>query len=619
MGMVHLIRELRRRRVFRLAGIYLIGAWLVLQIADVTFAPLGLPSWTMTAVIWLVVVGFPIALLLSWRYDITSEGLVRIDSGGAEAGRSLSLTSTDYLILAGVLVVVVFATYTMVGVFRGQAEGAGNSAALPLRADAIAVLPFVNMSADPEDEYFSGGVAEEILNALAQVSQLQVIARTSSFAFKDQDTNIREIAQALGAKNIVEGSVRRAGEKLRITAQLIDASSGIHLWSDTYDRQLGDVFAIQSDIAGQIVAALRQELNLSLGEPSGSVATTADVEAYDHYLHGIHYFWQRGKEPVEMAIEQFRKAVELDPEFAAAWAALAGAYNVSDAHGADVGDQDPWNLAEAAAERAVALDDGLAQGWQVLANVRGFRLGDTETGMQYIRKAIEADPNDLNVIHGMSEGPAYAGLVKVSLNWSRKGYEMDPNSALRSVMLGRALLLSGHYDRAREFFEQGRERGYFDWRVWAWGLWARLEQEDFDAAGQWLAERPVEVTAPTKEAEQAYMVARRQPSEQNIQAAAKLIASAYEGKEAGPQIDGDYAAYLLVSMGAIEQAFELYEQRKGQGLRLPTTMWWLPSHQAFRRDPRFVDLVEYEALPGIWRELGWPEFCAPKGDTLTCN
>jgi TolB-like protein len=619
MGMMRLIRELRRRRVFRLAGIYLIGAWVVLQIADVTFEPIGLPAWTMTALIWLVVVGFPVSLLLSWRYDITSEGLVRIEADGLEESAGVALKPSDYAILAGVFAVAVFTTYALVGVFRTDSLDAVNDGELALRADAVAVLPFVNLSSEMGDEYFSDGVAEEILNALTQISQLKVIARTSSFAFRNKEADIREVARRLGAKNIVEGSVRRAGDRLRITAQLIDASSGTHMWSNTYDRELGDVFTIQIDIAKQIVSAMRRELNLSFGEPALSTASTANIEAYDHYLHGIHYYWQRGKEPVERAIEQLRKAVELDSEFAAAWAALAGAYNVARAHRADIGEDDPWDLAEAAAQRAVELDEGLAQAWLVLANVQGFRLGDTETGVRYIRKALEADPNNLNVIHTMSEGPSVAGLVEVSLDWARRGYEVDPNTPLRSVMLGRALLLNGQFDRALEFLAEARERGYFDWRVWTWALWAKLESGDFDAAERWLVERPFEVSAATRLADQAYLKARRQPSAENVKAAVDRIMVAYQGDEDGPKMDENHAAYLLVSMGAIVQGFELLEMEKRRGASLGTTKWWLPSHREFRQDPRFVALVKAEALEEIWFELGWPEFCSPLGDSFTCH
>jgi TolB-like protein len=620
MALSAFIRELRRRRVFRLAGIYLIGTWLLLQVADVTFAPIGLPPWAMTALVWVVVVGFPIALFLSWRYDLTSDGLVRIAPLRGAVADDQSLKPVDYGILVCVLLAAGLVTSTLIGHIRQRGEATTTLSELPIRLDAVAVLPFVNMSGVADDEYFSDGVAEEILNALAQVSQLKVIARTSSFAFKDQTTDIREIARRLGARNIVEGSVRRAGNRLRINAQLIDALSGTRLWSQSYDRELVDVFEVQEDIAEQIVVAMRAELGIALSEPAGISAATDNVEAYDRYLLGNHYYWQRGKEPVEKAIELFREAIELDPDFAPAWAALSAAYNSAPAHGVSIEGAHPHDLAEQAAERAIELDDTLGLAWMVLGNVKPRpRYRNFEAAAPYLMKAVEVSPYEPTVVHWMWEGMMGVGRLQEALRYAELGYELDPMSRLRSVALGHASMINGLYDRAVRLIDQARERGLYDHYIWNIGLQARLEARDFDAAEAWLAERPSDANEETLAADRAYLRARRNPSAGNIEHAAGVIMTAYRGHGDGPRIDGDHAFYLLASMGATDAAYELTDKRLDLGAFVDPTDWWLPSTRSFRTDPRFIELAEQLRLPGFWRQYGWPDECRPTGDSFVCG
>lgn len=280
-----LISELRRRKVMRVALAYIIIAWVLIQVADATFEHLPLPSGSETLVIVLLLIGFPLALVLAWAYEFTPGGLKR-ESPEAEQQETGRLEKAK----------------------PGPPEA------------SIAVLPFMDMSPDRDQDYFCDGVAEEILNTLARIKDLHVASRTSSYRFKGQAMDVADIAAKLGVRTVLEGSVRKAGDKLRITAQLIDAVSGFHLWSARYDRGIEDIFSIQDEIAANIAEVLEVRL-----APCECVSTKS-VDAYEYYLQGWNYFHRVGPKNMAMARHLFSKAIELDPAFAKAWAGLAESY-----------------------------------------------------------------------------------------------------------------------------------------------------------------------------------------------------------------------------------------------------------------------------------------------------
>jgi adenylate cyclase len=267
--------EIKRRKVVRVVIAYLIVGWGLIQIADVTLEPLHLPDWAGTLVIWLIALGFPIAVILAWVLDVTPEG-VKVTSPAAEDDKP------------------------------GDAS--------------IAVLPFVNMSGNPENEYFSDGLSEELLNLLARLQSLRICSRTSSFALKGKDLDMPSIAKQLGVRNVLEGSVRRSGDRVRITAQFIDAVEDRHLWSEIYDRDLQDIFAVQDEIATHIVEALK--LTMTPDEHEAMQSTTDDVNALDYYLRGREQFHRTEPGHLEKSREMFEAAIRIDPEYALAWAGL---------------------------------------------------------------------------------------------------------------------------------------------------------------------------------------------------------------------------------------------------------------------------------------------------------
>jgi TolB-like protein len=276
-------QELKRRNVVRVAAAYAVVAWLLIEVSDTIFPRLGFPDWTVTFIIVLVALGFPLALFLSWAYELTPEGVKRTEEVPVEASVTrLTGRRLDFAII-GVMALAI-------GWLSWEQFGPGGEA----REASIAVLPFVDMSADGDQEYFGDGLSEEILNLLAGIRELKVSGRTSSFSFKGTNVSIPEIGRTLGVAHVLEGSVRRSGDDLRITAQLVEAGTGFHLWSDTYDRRMVDVFAIQDEIAGAIADALRLTLVASAHE-------TADLEAYDLYLMARTLIYGRSVEGLNEA------------------------------------------------------------------------------------------------------------------------------------------------------------------------------------------------------------------------------------------------------------------------------------------------------------------------------
>ena len=316
------IKELKRRNVIKVAIAYAIAAWLLIQIVATTFPILKLPDWSTTLVTVLILIGFPLALILAWAYEMTPEGLKKEkDVDRAESITHITGRKLDFIII-GVLAValIVFAVERFVLLpDRPPATDALQEIIATEVQQSIAVLPFVNMSPDPDQAYFSDGPSEEILNLLAKIPELKVIARTSSFSFKGKNEDVRNIGEVLGVNTVLEGSVRKSGDRMRITAQLIDVSDGANIWSETYDRTMTDIFAVQDDVAAAIIEALQIHVGAipTRGRPTGS------SEAYTLFLMGRTLLnAQNGRD----AIVLLRRATELDPEFGEAYELLAYSY-----------------------------------------------------------------------------------------------------------------------------------------------------------------------------------------------------------------------------------------------------------------------------------------------------
>jgi TolB-like protein len=415
--------ELKRRNVFRVAIFYGAGAWLVLQVADVVLEILDAPEGSLRVIAIIAALGFPLALLMAWAFEITPEGIKResevdrdkYDSG--RANRRLDIATIGVLVVAiGLLAWSHFAGRDpRPDVLDGP------------RDLSIAVLPFVNMSVDPDNEYFSEGLSEEVLNVLARMEDFRVAGRTSSFAFKGQQQDLRTIGERLGVENILEGSVRKQGNRIRVTAQLIDARTGYHLWSDTYDRRLDDVFAIQDEIATEVVKALRLTL---LATDAAVIQQTAkgNVEAYNHYLRGQHHVRLRTRDGLERALEEFQQAILIDPEYSPPYAGIALVYALLDNYNYR-GLEETRELANRALERALSLDPRSDEAWAV----RGLLLGQGPGAMERraesraaLERAIEINPNNA-FAHLWLTNTLSPDLEAMNASL-RRAYELDPLS-----------------------------------------------------------------------------------------------------------------------------------------------------------------------------------------------
>lgn len=377
------LSTLRARGVLRVAGSYAVIAWLLLQIADVTFDPLGIPKWVMTALIGAAVSGLPIAIGFAWYYELGDAGVVRDTAADGAARPTVHglRRYADMVVIAVLLVVVAVLLVRQSDLAKPR----------PSASPAIAVLPFENLSTDPEQEYFSDGLAAEVLDRLGRVPGLVVIARSSSFSFKGKNVDARTAARRLGVTTVLEGSVRRAGHRMKLSAQLIDGASGRQLWSGTFDRELGEVFAVQEDLASAVIEAI---VPAARGDAAGAAtAPTTDVSAYDLYLLGRQAQEARTGERLRESVRYLEQAVNVDPSYAKAHAAMSRALILWTHYQHVTAPADALGRAESEAHRALALDADSSEAHAALATVmREKQVAGAEGEYQ---RALELNPNNV--------------------------------------------------------------------------------------------------------------------------------------------------------------------------------------------------------------------------------
>jgi TolB-like protein len=407
--------ELKRRNVYKIATVYIVGSWLLLQIASVLFPAFDMPNSAMRILAVGLLFAFPVALTLTWAFELTPEGIQKsTNTGTSSRGSKLNLKFVTLLLVLGVVVIAILLAIpktrswlTETGVNMAMKTAAAIS---PFELDkqlGIAVLPFVNMSKDADNEYFSDGISEEILNVLVKTSRMPVIARTSSFQFKGQNQDIKKIGDMLGVTHILEGSVRKSGNKVRITAQLIDTSTGAHLWSETYDRTLADIFIVQDEIAGMIVEQIGKTLAPEEQErfyaviPGATLQSrgTANFEAHEALLRGIQLFGTDDPFKKEESLVYFDRAIALDNAYVDAWALKGGALLALGAVETSLRmPTEVYPQAKLAFQKALELDPNHAasMGWLgFLLMVQEFKW---DQGLQQIERALELSPNNAGLL-----------------------------------------------------------------------------------------------------------------------------------------------------------------------------------------------------------------------------
>jgi len=451
-----LFTELKRRNVLRIAGLYLVGAWLSVQVAGTVLPMFDAPAWLPRTIVIVLAIGFIPALIFAWAFELTPEGLKREkDVDRSEAGASHTGKALDRIIMVVLALALGYFAFDKFvlspqreaeQMSSARKEGRSEALVRSYGEKSIAVMPFVDMSAEKDQAYFADGIAEELLNLLTKIPQLRVISRSSAFSFKGQNLDIPEIGKRLNVAHILEGSVRKAGNQVRITAQLIEARSDTHLWSETYDRPLDNIFAVQDEIAVAVVDALKITL---LGE-APKVRET-DPKAYQLFLEGQYFRYQISEATLPKAIDLFKQAVEIDPAYAPAWAELSFSYLWYGSIGGMPIDK-ANALADAAAEKALAADPNY--GWAYFARgaSRIFNKFDFKAGNEDYWHALQLDPGNAFLIAATGTGARVIGRFDEAIAQYTAALELDPVVPEVRSFLGAVYLYTGRLEEAEQAY-----------------------------------------------------------------------------------------------------------------------------------------------------------------------
>ncbi|MDX1404981.1 MAG: hypothetical protein R3192_10595 [Woeseiaceae bacterium] len=613
--MASLWGELKRRNVVRVAIAYAIVGWLILQLTDVMVSLLTLPDWVGRFIFLLLFIGFFLALFFAWVYELTPEGLKReTDVAPVQSVTRVTGRKLDFIIIGVLLVALgIFALERFVLLPERQSAADTRSGVISGETrKSIAVLPFVNMSPDPDQEYFSEGLSEEILNLLAKNRALKVIGRTSSFAFKGINQDLREIGRQLGAATLLEGSVRKSGDRVRITAQLIDAADGAHLWSDTYDRTLTDIFAIQDDVASAIINAL--EIHVG-GKPSRG-RPTDNTDAYAEFLRaGVaagRYDWRK--------VRDFcTRAVELDPNFAEAHELLA--YSAWRMAGGFLPFDEAFDLMRSSSEQALVVDPDL-----VLARAL-YRSSDGDNysilaEIQAFDEAAARQPDDPRILDSLLYDLFVSGYLNEALTIAMRLVELDPLSPVANGRLPTALFAVGRTDEAfaaLQIFDQ-LDPGFTHWFVGE--TYLAFGQEDAAissfrvslsqggvADSEWVPELIRHGRDP--HTGQAYLD-RRIP---------QIVATIPQDFHVDLQHD---LMNWYLYFGHLERYFDLIFEQEPSARNWAKVGDFLASgvayrHLGFIRHPRYLDVARAIGMIDVWDQRGPPDFCRKTDGKWICR
>ncbi len=589
--------ELKRRNVYKVAVAYLVVAWLLIQAASIFFPAFDAPPWVMKIFIIVIIFGFPVALIFSWAFEITPEG-IKLESE-IEGNKSIARRTGRKLVAITIALAVVAAglwVYQLVQPKVGTSlrdvrsdsakdEGRLGEPSLPAPNKSIAVLPFVDLSQAKDQEYFCDGISEEILDALAKVEGLRVAARTSSFSFKGKNADVAEIAQKLNVQNVLEGSLRREGDRIRITAQLVNARDGFHLWSDTYERELQGVFAVQDDITRSIVDALKIKLAVV-----PLTRTRQNTEAYDLYLQGVYFSNKSDEQSLQKSLGLFHQALDKDPNFARAWTGIAKAWEwLADAY---VKPLEAYPAMRAAASKAIELDQTEAEAHCYLGDSKRVLDWDVAGGEAELKRALQLDPNLGTAHFFLALSLASRGEAESAQAHMKEAVKLDPLSPIIGSFSGMMQLAYRHLDDAiaelrrtqlldpnyvyqhSELADAYREKGMF-------------------AEALELYKKAGEVTRVSQAglAITYAKMGRRNEAERVLNELKTLAATHY--------VAGESIASICVALGDNDAAFQwlerAYHEHSGslQGIAVR------PEFRPLHFDPRFADLLKRIGLdPG---------------------
>jgi TolB-like protein/Flp pilus assembly protein TadD len=621
--------ELKRRNVVKTAVLYGVASWLILQVADVLFDAMELPAVWVRLVLALLILGFPLALVFSWVYEMTPEGLKRekdVDrsrSATSATGRKIDILIIAMLALAigavildqlvgqvsafvliGAIVLLVVAAFLLVRIVppadpTPTLDETISATAAPPRSPAtdspntIAVLPFVNMSSDEEQEYFSDGLSEELLNLLTRIPELRVAARTSSFSFKGKDVKVAQIGAELNVAYVLEGSVRKSGNRVRITAQLIQAENGYHLWSDTFDRTLDDVFVIQDEIAAKVVAQLKIKLLSAV-----PVVNETDPEAYALFLQARHLGRQGTAEAFEQSIALYKQALVIDPAYVAAWDGIAAVY----CDQADKGQRpidEGYSLAREAVNKALVIEPGFAKGHARLGWIANSYEGDLAVAARHLDRALELDATDLDILDDAAVLAASLGHLGEAIALQEYVLARDPLNVKCHRRMGLSYLFIGCWDDAIASFRT------------AWTLSpGMLGAQQLLGIALLLKDEPQAALAAIQKEVGSWRQVGLIMAHHALGQATESDAALAKAIEVAEQTAAYNIAFTLAFRGEADRAFEWLDkavQYKDPGLTQITNMplfanihgdpRWLPFLEKLGRSPKQLASIEFEIKP----------------------
>jgi len=630
-----LFEELKRRNVFRVGIAYAVSAWILLQIVDLVLENIAAPEWVMQVFMLAVAIGFPFAVLFAWAFEMTPEG-IKLEK---DVDRSTSITTqTAQKMNRGIIIALVIAVVLLlvdkftpetvedlspeVSVTTQNVDSSSAEASIPKDTEkSIAVLPFVDMSPDGDQAYFADGISEEILNVLVKTHSLKVAGRTSSFQFRGRTEDLRTIGDQLGVEHILEGSIRKANNRVRITAQLVKASDGFHLWSETYDRELTDIFAIQDEIARSITNALAVELDLSQEEQSLASATTKNMDAYDLYLRAKGLISQRSDFP--LAIRLLTEATELDPDFAAGWAANAQAHTLI-VYYETVERKKNIDAAERMALKALEIDPATSSAHSALGDVYRERYEWKKARQSYLR-ALELNPDDVEANEQFAQMLWRTSHFEEALEYSSRAIELDPLSWLNLTV--HAALRYAMGDRKGGWNDMNRAMN-----IGGSGNFFALRHQINMAISDGKIEKAIELMKELSNSEQVNAIYYN--TKARIDEILPLLSSREDtltflsthlSTDADPEAMDNWATELFwaAHYGDYELAAEildrgtLYDEKLGL---LDTTWFNYPIISPLYNSSSYKRMIRRIKLDEFWRENGFPISCRPIGeDDFACN
>ena len=460
--MSNFLEELKRRKVFRVAASYAVVAFVIMQLVEILFPMFNFPQWTQQFTVIVVLLGFPIAVILSWVFDKTNDGYIKTDAIKTKEIGGMSVRLDDrpfYLQKRNIFLVLSVVVGILIGSYGGSSLTRSD-----IDEKSIAVLPFDNLGSDESDEVFSDGITEDIISQLSKIKDIRVIARTSVLQYKGTTKNILQVAKELGVNNILEGSVRRIGDDVRIVGQLIDVNTDDHLWSDTYDRKMKNIFQVQSDVARKIASALKTKLSPD-EETRISQIPTENLEAYTLYKQGKDKYLEYNTEGFEASIDYFKKALRIDPMFALAYAGIADSY----AKLFIAKNDDTYSLLGfSAAEKALTLDKDLAEGYKALAHLFATIGNDTES-LRNNLKAVKLKPGFSSAIANIGLRYRGKGDLSESLDWYMKARKINPNNRVGVTQYAISYALLGEQETAEKIWLDGIANDKYAFPLY-WGL-----------------------------------------------------------------------------------------------------------------------------------------------------